>query len=77
MSKTVKKIWNWFTTVLVTAAVLLAVALVGIRIVGFQVFTVLSGSMEPTYHVGSLIYVWDVDYRKLSLIHISWAFMLR
>lgn len=66
MSKTVEKIWNWFTTVLVTAAVLLAVALVGIRIVGFQVFTVLSGSMEPTYHVGSLIYVWDVDYRKLQ-----------
>lgn len=28
---------------------------------GLQVFTVLSGSMEPTYHTGSLIYVKKVD----------------
>ena len=30
--------------------VLLAVALVGVRLVGLRVFAVLSGSMEPTYH---------------------------
>ena len=47
-------------------AVILAVALVGVRLVGLQVFTVLSGSMEPTYHVGSLIYVKDVDYKELE-----------
>ena len=29
-------------------------------------FSVLSGSMEPTYHVGSLIYVKDVDYQELQ-----------
>ena len=34
---------------------------VGARVVGLQVFTVLSGSMEPTYHTGSLIYVKEVD----------------
>ena len=56
-----KKIWNGFTTVLVCLVVILAVLLVGVRLVGFQVFTVLSGSMEPTYHVGSLIYVKKVD----------------
>lgn len=28
--------------------------------------TVLSGSMEPTYHVGSLIYVKKVDYHDLK-----------
>lgn len=61
-----KKIWNGFTTVLVCLVVILAVLLVGVRLVGFQVFTVLSGSMEPTYHVGSLIYVKDVDYRQLE-----------
>ena len=38
-----------------------AVLLVGARLVGLQVFTVISGSMEPTYHVGSLIYVQKVD----------------
>ena len=51
---------------IVGIAVLLAVALVGVRLVGFQVFSVLSGSMEPTYHVGSLIYVKDVDYQELQ-----------
>ena len=66
MGNTIKKIWNAVTTVLVILIVILAVLLVGVRLVGFRVFTVLSGSMEPTYHVGSLIYVKDVDYRQLG-----------
>ena len=64
--KTIKKIWNIITNIIVVLAVILAVALVGVRLVGLQVFTVLSGSMEPTYHVGSLIYVKDVDYKELE-----------
>ena len=63
----VKKIWNGFTTVLVCLVVILAVLLVGVRLVGFQVFTVLSGSMEPTYHVGSVIYVKKVDPTTLKV----------
>ena len=66
MNKTVKKIWNWLTTILVVLVVILAILLVGARLVGLQVFTVLSGSMEPTYHVGSLIYVKDVDPFELE-----------
>lgn len=66
MNQTIKKIWNWFTTVLVVVVVVLAVLLVGARLVGFQVFSVLSGSMEPTYHVGSLIYVRTVDVAELQ-----------
>ena len=46
---------------------LLAIALVGVRLVGLQPFVVLSGSMEPTYHVGSLIYVKSVDYKDLKV----------
>ena len=45
----------------ITAVVLLALLLVGARLFGLQVYTVLSGSMEPTYHTGSLIYVKKVD----------------
>ena len=66
MGKIIKKVWNAITTVLVILIVILAVLLVGVRLAGFRVFTVLSGSMEPTYHVGSLIYVKDVDYRQLE-----------
>jgi len=66
MGKTAKKIWNIITSIIVALAVLLAIALVGVRLIGFQVFTVLSGSMEPTYHVGSLIYVKKADYKELQ-----------
>ena len=52
-----KKIWDTFCTLVVVAAVLLAMSLVGVRLLGFQVFTVLSGSMEPVYSPGDLIYV--------------------
>lgn len=66
MFKAIKKIWNGVTTLLVAVVVIFAVLLVGARVVGLQVFTVLSGSMEPTYHVGSLIYVKEVDARQLE-----------
>ena len=61
MNRKVKKVWDIVSSVLVGLVVLLAVLLVGARLVGLQVFTVLSGSMEPTYHTGSLIYVKKVD----------------
>lgn len=61
MSKTLKKIWNIVTSVLVAVVVIVALLLAGARVVGLQVFTVLSGSMEPTYHTGSVIYVKKVD----------------
>lgn len=64
--KTVKIIWNTITSLLVVLVVIGAMLLGGVRILGYQVFTVLSGSMEPAYHTGSLIYVKDVDYRDLG-----------
>lgn len=67
MNKTVKKVWNGITTVLVIFVVIFAVLLVGVRLVGFDVYSVLSGSMEPTYHVGSLIYVRDVEPQEINV----------
>ena len=67
MNKTIKRIWNWISSILVGIVVLLAIALVGVRLVGLRPFVVLSGSMEPTYHVGSLIYVKSVDYKELQV----------
>ena len=66
MSRTIKKIWNIVSGILVGLAVILAILLVGVRLVGFQVFSVLSGSMEPSYHVGSLIYVKKIDPQELK-----------
>ena len=53
----IRKTWNVISSILVALVVLLALLLVGARLFGLQVYTVLSGSMEPTYHTGSLIYV--------------------
>lgn len=66
MKKSIIKIWNVFTSALVALVVILALLLVGVRLFGMQVFTVLSGSMEPTYHVGSLIYVKETDPKTLQ-----------
>ena len=65
MKTTAKKIWNVVTTGLVVAVVLLAIALAGVRLFGLQVYTVLSGSMEPAYHVGALLYDKKVDPAQL------------
>ena len=47
----------------VVAAALLA----GAKVIGFQTYSVLSGSMEPTYHTGSLIYVKKTDPQDIRV----------
>lgn len=65
--KAVRKLWNFISTVLVILVVLLAIALVGVRLIGLTPYTVLSGSMEPTYHVGALIYVKDIAPAEIAV----------
>lgn len=62
-----KRIWNFITGVLVGIVVFLSIALVGVRLAGLKPYVVLSGSMEPSYPVGSLIYVKSVDYKELKV----------
>lgn len=61
MNKSFKRIWNVVSTVLVAIVVLVAMLLVVTRVTGMRAYTVLSGSMEPTYHVGSLVFVKPAD----------------
>lgn len=67
MKATLKKIWNIASTVLVVLMVLCAVFLMGSRLMGYRVFTVISGSMEPQYSVGDLIYVKAVDVNTIQV----------
>ena len=50
MSKQVQKVCNAISTAAVVLVVILALLLVGVRLVGLRPMCVLSGSMEPTYH---------------------------
>lgn len=52
-----RRVYHIVTTAVMVVAIVLALALVGVRVIGLDVYTVLSGSMEPTYHTGSVIYV--------------------
>lgn len=51
----------------VAVIVVCATALVGMRLAGFRTFTVMSGSMDPEYPVGAMIYVQPVDYQTLKV----------
>lgn len=67
MTNTLKKIWNIVSTVLVVLIVLCAVFLLGSRLIGYRVFNVISGSMEPEYSVGDLLYVKAVDPNSIQV----------
>ena len=45
MTAVFKKVWNLITSILVALVVLLAIALVGVRLIGLRTYVVLSGSM--------------------------------
>ena len=62
-----KRAVNIITSTLLVLVLLLAAALVGVRLFGIAPYTVLSGSMEPTYPVGSLIYVKPIDTNDLQV----------
>lgn len=55
------------TSILVGLVIFFAIAVVGVRIFGIQPFAVLSGSMEPAYHTGAVIYVQDIDPNSLEV----------
>ena len=57
MNRSIRRIWNVISVILVVVVVALTILLVGVRLIGLQPYAVLSGSMEPTYHTGALIYV--------------------
>ena len=66
MNKRTKLILKATSMLIVTIFAVLAFLLVGIKLFKFQIYTVLSGSMEPNYHVGSVIYVKTINHKELK-----------
>lgn len=62
-----KKVRGIVATALLAIAVAAAALLVGVRLMGIRPYAVLSGSMEPEYPVGSLLYVKKVDASELRV----------
>ena len=66
MNKTTRIVLKTISTLIVIIVVSLAFLLVGIKMFGVEIYAVLSGSMKPTYQVGSIIYVVEVDTEELK-----------
>lgn len=56
MKKTAK-ICNITATILIFVVIIAALPMVVPRLLGYQMYGVLSGSMEPTFPIGSVVYV--------------------
>lgn len=65
--KVLGKIYDFISGLMLAVFVFFVVLLVGTRLVGFSPYAVLSGSMEPKYPVGSLIYVRSVEIETVDV----------
>ena len=61
MKKTINRIWNVITTCILIILMLIAAVIFVPKLFGIEPLIVLSGSMEPTYPTGSLLYVKEID----------------
>ena len=67
MNRKLKIALKTASNTLLALVIILAILLVGVKIVGIEPLVVLSPSMEPKYPTGSLIYLADVDPAKLEV----------
>lgn len=66
MSRRFDRLRDAVTAAAAILATLIAVALILTHALGGRIVTVLSGSMEPTYHTGSLLFVRPVDPKEIQ-----------
>lgn len=58
--------WNAIVAVTAVVAAILVICFAGVRLVGLTPYAVLSGSMEPLYPTGSLIFVAPADSASIQ-----------
>lgn len=62
-----RRVCNGIFAAVFAVALLLLIAFAGVRLVGLMPYAVLSGSMEPQYPVGSLIYVHNASPEQVQV----------
>ena len=62
-----KKAIDIAVTLIMVLVIVLAFLLAGVRLFGLEPYAVISGSMEPEYHVGSLIYIKKAQVAELQV----------
>ncbi len=64
--KIILTVIKWISTIGVALVVIFALLIVGVKLLGWDVYVVLSGSMEPHIPTGSVIYTKDPDIEGLQ-----------
>ena len=59
--------WNALTWTCVACIVMLSLLFVGVRLIGYTPYSVLSPSMSPAYKTGDLVYVRSVDPEDIDV----------
>ena len=62
-----KGLSNIFSTLFIVAVVVLVIALLAVRVAGFKLYTIESGSMEPSYPVNSLVVVKQAEFEDIEI----------
>lgn len=62
-----KKICNFFSSLIFIILLLIALVMFVPNILGYKSFAVISGSMEPNIHVGSIVYAKEADFNDLRV----------
>lgn len=64
--KVIKCILKVINSIIITLSVVILLLVITIKVSGIQLYTVLSGSMEPNYPTGSLIAVKEIEVEELK-----------
>ena len=62
-----RKVWNFVTTFILVVMIVFIGTIYLPKFIGYEPMVVLSGSMEPTYHTGSLLYVKHADQADIEV----------
>lgn len=62
----VKRICNIISTIIIIGLAAIAILLLAPKLLGYESMVVVSGSMEPEIHVGSMVYVKEADPTTLK-----------
>lgn len=62
-----KKICSFLSTIVLLLLAAIALVLIGPRLLGYDQYAVLSGSMEPNIHVGAIVYDKEADPTELAV----------
>lgn len=66
-SKTTKRIWSVFSTLMTLILLVLTFLLVGVRLIGLTPYAIVNESMEPDLPSGSIVYVKEVPIDEIEI----------